>query len=180
MDTLKFAVGIAWIAFSVYWLVSALGTKTGKPRRRRAPFPGLTAVAVVVLFCAFGNGSLTVHSTALAAVGAMVFAAGITLAIWARLHLGRNWGMPMAEKEDPELITSGPYRLIRHPIYSGLLLALIGTTLVTSLFGLIVVVLLGGYFCYCASVEEGNLRIVFPAEYPAYSANTKMLVPFIF
>lgn len=178
MDTLKPAVGIAWVAFSVYWLVSALGTKTGRPRRHRIPFAGHTAVAVVVIF-AFGNGSLAVHSTAVAAVGALVFASGIAIAIWARLHLGRNWGMPMTEKEDPELVTSGPYRLIRHPIYSGLLVALIGTTLVTSPLGLIVVVLLGGYFCYCASVEERNLRAAFPAEYPAYSASTKMLVPFV-
>lgn len=178
MDTLKSAVGIAWVAFSVFWLVSALDTKAVKPRRRRAPFAGFTAVSVVVLF-AFGNGSLTIHSTAVAAVGTLVFASGIALAVWARLHLGRNWGMPMTEKEDPELVTSGPYRLIRHPIYSGLLVALIGTTLVTSPLGLMVVVLMGGYFGYCASVEERSLRAAFPAEYPAYSANTKMLVPFV-
>src|SRR6476469_5834127 len=93
MDTLKSAVGIAWIAFTVYWLISALGTKTGKPRSRRIPFAGHTAVGVMVLF-AFGSGSLAVHSTAVGALGALVFAAGIAIAIWARLHLGRNWGMP--------------------------------------------------------------------------------------
>jgi protein-S-isoprenylcysteine O-methyltransferase Ste14 len=75
-----------------------------------------------------------------------VFATGIALAIWARVHLGRNWGMPMTQKAEPELVTSGPYRFVRHPIYSGLLAWLLGTALVTNLIGLIIVAILGGYF----------------------------------
>ena len=58
-----------------------------------------------------------------------MFASGIGLAIWARIHLGRNWGMPTSQKADPELVTTGPYRFVRHPIYTGLLVALLGTAL---------------------------------------------------
>ena len=108
-----------------------------------------------------------------------MFASGIALAVWARVQLGRNWGMPMTQKAEPELITSGPYRFVRHPIYSGLLAGLLGTALASNLIGLIVVAILGVYFYYSASVEEKNLTATFPAAYPAYRARTKMLIPFV-
>jgi protein-S-isoprenylcysteine O-methyltransferase Ste14 len=85
----------------------------------------------------------------------------------------------MTEKAEPELITSGPYRIVRHPIYLGLLLGVLGTALATDLIGLIIVPVLGGYFYYSASVEERNLTATFPTAYPAYRAATKMLIPFV-
>jgi protein-S-isoprenylcysteine O-methyltransferase Ste14 len=179
MHALKTAIAIAWIVFWVYWLTSAFGVKEGKASRRRIPLNGLSALSVIILLRVFHGGSLAVHSPVLGALGAIVFAGGITLAIWARIHLGRNWGMPMTQKAEPELVTSGPYRLVRHPIYSGLIAALLGTALVTNLIGLIVVVVLGGYFYYSASVEEKNLIATFPTAYPAYRSNTKMLIPFV-
>jgi protein-S-isoprenylcysteine O-methyltransferase Ste14 len=179
MHALKTAITIAWIVFWVYWLVSALGVKEGRASRRRIPLNGLSALAVILLLRVFRGGSLAVHSPVLGALGAVVFAGGIALAIWARIHLGRNWGMPMTQKAEPELVTSGPYRFVRHPIYSGLLAALLGTALVTNLIGLIIVVVLVGYFYYSASVEEKNLIATFPTAYPSYRSSTKMLVPFI-
>jgi protein-S-isoprenylcysteine O-methyltransferase Ste14 len=179
MHTLKVAIDIAWIVFWIYWLTSALGAKEGKGSRRRIPLNGVTALSVLVLVRVLRGGSLAVHSPLLGAIGAVMFASGIALAIWARVHLGRNWGMPMSQKAEPELVTSGPYRLVRHPIYSGLLLGLLGTALANNLIGLIVVVILCAYFYYCASVEERNLTATFPAVYPAYRSGTKMLVPFI-
>lgn len=179
MHTLKVVLVVAWIFFGIYWLASARGVKQGVGGRRRIPLGGLTALSVILLLRAFDGGSLTVHSVVLGALGAIVFAAGIALAVWARLHLGRNWGMPMSQKEEPELVTSGPYRLVRHPIYSGLLAAILGTALATNLIGLIIVAILGAYFYYSASVEERNLTATFPAAYPAYRARTKMLIPFV-
>ena len=85
----------------------------------------------------------------------------------------------MTQKAEPELVTSGPYRAVRHPIYSGLLAALLGTALVINLVGLIIVPIFVGYFYYSASVEERNLTATFPTTYPAYRASTKMLIPFI-
>ncbi len=139
----------------------------------------MSALAVILLLRVFRGGSLAVHSPVLAAIGAVVFASGLALAIWARVQLGRNWGMPMTEKADPELVTSGPYRFVRHPIYSGLLVGLLGTALVTNLIGLLIVVVLGGYFYFSASVEEKNLIAAFPTAYPAYRSHTKMLIPFV-
>lgn len=62
-----------------------------------------------------------------AGLGLVLFALGLGFAIWARMHIGRNWGTPMSQKDGAELVTSGPYHLVRHPIYSGILLAGIGT-----------------------------------------------------
>ncbi len=178
MQTLKTAVAVAWIVFWVYWLVSAVGVKEGSGKRR-IPLNGVTALSVFLLAGVLRGGSLAVHSPLLAAIGAVVFVSGIALAIWARVHLGANWGMPMTQKAEPELVTSGPYRLVRHPIYSGLLLGLLGTALVNNLIGLIIVAILGGYFYYCASVEERNLTATFPTTYPKYQTSTKMLIPFV-
>jgi protein-S-isoprenylcysteine O-methyltransferase Ste14 len=179
MDTLKTAIAIAWIAFWVYWFASAVGVKEGRTDRRRIPLNGLSALAVLLLLRVFRGGSLAVHSQILEAIGAVVFVSGIALAIWARVHLGRNWGMPMTQKAEPELVTSGPYRFVRHPIYTGLLVGVLGTALVENLIGLPIVAILGVSFYYSASVEERNLIATFPTAYPAYRKGTKMLIPFV-
>ena len=179
MQTLKTAIALAWVAFWIYWLVSAASAKESRPGRRWTPVGGVTAVAVILLLCVFRTGGLAVRSPVLGAVGAVVFVSGIALAIWARVHLGRNWGMPMTERLEPELVTSGPYRYVRHPIYTGLLLGTLGTALATNLVGLVIVLALGGVFYYSARVEERNMTAAFPAAYPAYRAATKMLFPFI-
>src|SRR5580704_1526817 len=143
MHTLKIAIAIAWIIFWIYWLASAFGVKEGRASWRRIPLNGLSALAVILLLRVFRGGSLAVHSPVLGAIGAVVFASGIALAVWARVHLGRNWGMPMSQKAEPELVTSGPYRFVRHPIYTGILIGVVGTALVTNLIGLIIAGVLG-------------------------------------
>jgi protein-S-isoprenylcysteine O-methyltransferase Ste14 len=115
-----------------------------------------------------------------AAVGLVLFAAGLLFAIWARIHIGRNWGTPMTQKEEPELVTSGPYRLVRHPIYSGILVAGTGTALALDWFWLTVVALAGIYIIYAATAEERYLSEQFPDTYARYKRSTKMLVPFVF
>jgi protein-S-isoprenylcysteine O-methyltransferase Ste14 len=87
--------------------------------------------------------------------------------------------MPMTQKDQPELLTSGPYRLVRHPIYSGILLAVLGTALATNLYLLIAVGVPGFYFVYSAKVEEKLLTASFPGTYPRYRGQTKMLIPFV-
>jgi protein-S-isoprenylcysteine O-methyltransferase Ste14 len=111
--------------------------------------------------------------------GLIIFLMGLFLAVWARLYLGKNWGMPMAQKKDPELVTSGPYQYIRHPIYSGILLAMLGSALAASAFWLIIFAISGMYFVFSARVEEKLMESQFPKVYPAYKRKTKMLIPFI-
>lgn len=86
----------------------------------------------------------------------------------------------MAEKTDPQLIASGPYGLIRHPIYSGILLAALGTGLAVTFYWFIPFILFGIYFIYSAFIEEKTMAKAFPKTYPGYKAKTKMLIPFVF
>jgi protein-S-isoprenylcysteine O-methyltransferase Ste14 len=176
---LKTAVALIWIPFWIFWLAAATRANASRPGRRWRPVGGLTLIGVLVIVRVFRTGSLSVNSPVLGVIGAVVLVSGLGLAIWARVHLGRNWGMPMSQREEPELITSGPYRWVRHPIYTGLLLGVLGTALATSLVGLIVAVVLCGVFYHSATVEERNLTAEFPTAYPAYRASTKMLIPFI-
>jgi len=96
------------------------------------------------------------------------------------MHIGRNWGTPMSEKDEPELVTTGPYHLVRHPIYSGILLAGVGTAVALSWLWLPAVLLAGIYFVYSATIEERFLAVQFPNDYPSYKRSTKMLVPLVF
>jgi protein-S-isoprenylcysteine O-methyltransferase Ste14 len=179
MQALKLAISCAWIVFWIYWLASASTSKESVSGGWRTRLTGVSAVAVFLIAVILRDGSLAVHSLILGAIGAVLFAGGIALAVWARLHLGRNWGMPMSQRAEPELVTSGPYRFVRHPIYTGLLTAMLGTALVNNLIGLIVVAVLIAYFYYCGMVEERNLAATFPKAYPQYRSTTKMLIPFL-
>jgi len=179
MHALKIVIGCAWIVFWIYWLASASTSKESVAGGWRTRLTGVSAVGVFVIAGVLRGGSLAVHSLVLGTIGAVLFACGIALAVWARLNLGRNWGMPTSQRADPELVTSGPYRFVRHPIYSGLLTAMLGTALVNNLLGLIVVALLVAYFYYCGIVEERNLTATFPKAYPEYRSRTKMLIPFL-
>jgi protein-S-isoprenylcysteine O-methyltransferase Ste14 len=85
----------------------------------------------------------------------------------------------MSEKADPELVTSGPYRRVRHPIYSGLILAMVGTAIAVSWYWLIAGGLTGAYFIFSATREERYMSGVFPDAYPAYKDTSKMLIPFV-
>jgi protein-S-isoprenylcysteine O-methyltransferase Ste14 len=177
---LVFAIG--WAAFWIYWLVAAFSMKRGRvPWGRELRIRVLILVVVILLtrLGAFRNHDLQTDPWR-AGLGLVLFAVGLGFAIWARIHIGRNWGGPMTQKDDPELVTSGPYHLVRHPIYSGILVAGAGTALALGLTWLIAVVLAGVYFVYSATVEERYLTQQFPDTYPGYKRSTKMLVPFVF
>ncbi|HLJ04516.1 MAG TPA: isoprenylcysteine carboxylmethyltransferase family protein [Solirubrobacteraceae bacterium] len=176
---MRLVIYVGWAALGLYWLVAAGWAKAGS-RPGRRPFPGVFLLAAFVLVRILRVGDLTVHSTVVRVIGVAVFLSGLGVCVWARIYLGRNWGMPMTRKEEePELVTSGPYRFIRHPIYSGLLLAVLGTALTISLYALLVGVLMSGYFVYSARVEERLMTELFPADYPGYRIRTKMLIPFV-
>ncbi len=153
MHTLRIAVGIAWAAFWAGWLLSAFTAKRSVAHGWSRLGPrGIAAIAVALLVRGIGATGLQVHSVALGVIGTVLFVAGIALAAWARAILGRNWGMPTTERLQPELVTAGPYGLIRHPIYSGILLGVLGTALVTNLIGIGIAVIVGAYFVWAATV----------------------------
>ena len=85
----------------------------------------------------------------------------------------------MSRKDEPELVTTGPYHTIRHPIYTGIILAMVGTTIAVSLYWLVAVAVLGAYFGLSAVMEERYMAEQFPDAYPGYKRSTKMLIPFV-
>jgi len=182
MRAVELALGVGWAGFWLYWLVAAFSMKRGRaPWSREVRIRVVIFVAVVLLI---RLGAFRGHGVSSdpwrAALGLVLFVLGLSFAIWARLNIGRNWGTPMTQKVEPELVTSGPYRLVRHPIYSGILLAGAGTAIALGWRWLIAVGLAAAYFLYSATVEERYLTEQFPEGYPAYRRSTKMLVPFVF
>lgn len=183
MHVIDILIPVIWVVFWLGWLTAALGAK--QTHRRGSSSLPIRAVILLLVIGLIRTGALRGHSLVvqsgwLQGVGFVLFLFGLGLAVWARFFLGRNWGTPMSERVDPELVTTGPYRYVRHPIYSGLIVALIGTAVAITPYLSVGVVLIGGFFVYSATVEERNMERLFPDSYPAYKESTKMLVPFLF
>ena len=120
------------------------------------------------------------HSETSGAVGALLTALGLGFAIWARQVLGRNWSSDVAVKEKHELIRSGPYALARHPIYTGMSLAFVGTAVAIGDWRAFIAAAIAiASFIYKLRLEERLMRETFGAEYDAYAGRVKALVPFL-
>ncbi len=182
MHVVQVVFAVVWAAFWLYWLVAAFSMKRGL-----VPWSRYLGIRVVIVLIAIvllrvgvfrGNGHNTDHAWR-AGLGLFLLFLGLGFAVWARVHIGRNWGTPMTRREEPELVTSGPYHLVRHPIYSGILIGGVGTAVALGWFWLTAVGLAGIYFFYSSTVEERYLTAQFPDTYPAYKRSTKMLLPFV-
>ncbi len=118
MHVIDIVIFAGWLAFWIYWLAASIGVKAGQTRWAR--FAGLRVGIIVIVLLLLRVKAVKGHAATndpwLEGVGLAVFLLGLALAIWARVYLGRNWGMPMSQKADPELVTTGPYRSVRHPI----------------------------------------------------------------
>lgn len=181
MGALRWVFAVVWALFWIGWLAAAFTTKRGRVPWAREIRIRVVILVVVVVLVRLGvfRGHRGSADPVREVVGVVVFFAGIGLAVWARVTIGRNWGMPMTQKNSAELVTGGPYRLIRHPIYSGILLAGVGTGVALDWMWLGAVLIAGIYFVYAAGVEERYLETQFPETYPAYKRATKMLVPYV-
>jgi len=182
LKAIDIIIGAGWIVFWAYWLVMALTAKAG--RSRWTQFAGARVAVIVVALLlirlgVFHGPAAATGNPWLLGIGLAVFVLGLALAVWARVYLGRNWGMPMSQRADPELVTTGPYGRVRHPIYSGIILAMAGTAIAVSPYWLIAAAIAGAYFLVSAVVEERTMARLFPAAYPPYKHSTKMLIPYV-
>jgi len=179
-----------WVLFVAYWAVAAVGAKHNAGSRLWRGGIGLRLVLILLIAVLARSPALreflaetqraASHSDLLGWTGVVLCGLGFGLAISARWYLGRNWGMPMSRKEQPELVTSGPYAHIRHPIYTGLILAMLGSAIGVNIFWALMLVPVGGYFIYSARREEAVMLQLFPDRYAAYMARTGMLAPRLF
>jgi protein-S-isoprenylcysteine O-methyltransferase Ste14 len=174
-----------WLIFIVYWGISAFNTKRSSKKMWR--WFGfrllLIGIVIVVFHSELWNSLYSYHvdtiGPAYGGIGLVLCGIGIGYAIYARVYLGRNWGMPMSIKESPELVTDGPYAYVRHPIYSGVSLAMLGSAFASSFVWLAAFAIFGAYFFYSATREEQTMLKAFPETYPAYKQRTKMFIPFV-
>jgi len=177
---------LPWYAFLIVWIAAALRSKPAKtvePLAARIFTGAVTAAAFVLLFNASFHMGVLRHrmlpsGPAQEWTGIVLTFAGAVIAIWARLILGGNWSAMVTVKVGHELIRSGPYAYVRHPIYSGLLLAVIGTAIeIAEWRGLLAIVLASIALLLKAQREERFLTGEFGENYAQYRQGTGLLVP---
>jgi protein-S-isoprenylcysteine O-methyltransferase Ste14 len=179
-------IGDLWMLFALYWLVSALNRK--KTKRRESWFQRLAYVLplVAAFFLLFryeyGHtwlGTRFVPDTPMVHwLGVAIMASGVAIAFWARFHLGANWSGVVTLKEGHELIRTGPYRTIRHPIYTGILLAFLGNVIeVGQVRGLIGLLIIWLSFYVKARREESFLAQEFGPNFNEHAQHTGMFLP---
>jgi len=176
-----------WCAWALYWLLAALRSKATRRREprgaRRAPrLPRALGGALLAWPDRPWRAMawrLWPPSSVAQGIGVALVIAGLAFTVWARVHLGRNWSGTVTVKQDHELIRTGPYARVRHPIYTGLIAALLGITIasgtVHAALGMAIIVL---SLVRKSRVEEDFMRATFPGEYQRYSAQVPALIPF--
>jgi protein-S-isoprenylcysteine O-methyltransferase Ste14 len=178
-----------WLLWIAYWRISATDVKPEQrhesPGSRAAHLLPLLIAAVLLwirgdardgwLFQHFLTPSVTLFWT-----GTAITAAGLGFSAWARVHLGRNWSATVTVKQDHELIRTGPYAIVRHPIYTGLLCGFIGTALAIGQWrGVVAVAIVLVAFWRKLRLEERWMSETFGEDYRLYRARTKALIPFL-
>ena len=177
-----------WFIFLAYWRSLAADVKVTE--RREAALSRIVRLLLFVLAAAllalpsvpFGllNKRFLPQSSLWFWVGAVVTASGLSFSVWARLHLGNNWSQAVTIKEGHELITSGPYALVRHPIYTGLLLGFLGSAIARGEWrGLLALALIFGALWHKLSLEESWMSAQFGEAYAEYSRRVAALVPYL-
>jgi protein-S-isoprenylcysteine O-methyltransferase Ste14 len=179
---------VVWIVFVLYWQIKAADTKATQRLE-----PAASRVLRVLIFL-IAIALLSIPRIPLSWLyvqlwppgywpfwlGAALTVAGLLFAVWAREHLGRNWSRSVTIKQGHELITTGPYAVVRHPIYTGILTGFLGMAIaISQVRGFIVVVLIFVVFWLKLRMEEAWMRSQFGETYATYARQTAALVPYI-
>ncbi len=177
-----------WVCYLGYWWAKARDVKATE---RQEPGPSrilrlvlLLGAAALLLAPSVPPRLLDERFLPMSGVwfwaGAAVTAAGLLFSVWARRHLGKNWSQAVTLKEDHELIQSGPYALVRHPIYTGLLLGFAGSAMALGEWrGLLAVGMVFVSMWSKLRLEEKWMRAHFGEPYEVYSRKVAALVPFV-
>ena len=176
---------VLWVPFIAYWVLAARETPQSHARVRGASSPVRSALylaggALIFLSPSLGplDDRFVPAVVEVGAAGWVLTGLGMLFSIWARVSLRRNWSGRVVLKHGQELVATGPYALVRHPIYTGLLVALTGTALYDGRWRALL-----GLACFAigfwlkARSEENLLEREFGEEYRSYRARTPMLIP---
>jgi protein-S-isoprenylcysteine O-methyltransferase Ste14 len=185
MEIMDRAVGYLWVAFMAYWLVSAAKVKRTKQHEGGAVWiRSIVLIAILVfLFSRWGRigwlaERFVPETETVVAIGLAIEAIGIALAVWARYCLGANWSRAVTLKEGHELISAGPYKRIRHPIYTGIALGVLGTAIFIGEWrGVVAFAAIFISHFFKARKEEAWLTREFGPQFAAHRARTGMFLP---
>jgi len=180
---------LMWCAWAAYWWMTSIDVKATVRRESRVSrwlHIGPLVVATWLLLVP-RTGLPWLDERFIEGVewpyplGVALTAAGLMFAVWARRHIGRNWSATVTLKEDHELVTGGPYALVRHPIYTGLLLGVAGTALAGGEWrGIVALAIATVALMRKLRLEERWMRERFGSAYDAYARRVKALVPYLF
>lgn len=179
---------LMWVAWFVYWWLAAADTKAAVRReslRSRAAHGGPLLLAWLLLALPplpwLRDGArLLPDSAAVYWTGAALTACGLLFSVWARVHIGRNWSGIVTLKAQHELVTSGPYAWVRHPIYSGLILAFAGSAIARADWrGVLAVVIVVLALWRKLKLEESWMQQQFGDAYTEYRRRVAALLPFV-
>jgi protein-S-isoprenylcysteine O-methyltransferase Ste14 len=177
-----------WLAWGLYWLIAAADVKTtARSESAGSRAAHLVPLAIAGILLASRRLPIPFLYTHFIEptrftffLGAGIVAAGLAVAVWARVILGRNWSGIVTLKQDHELIRNGPYRWVRHPIYTGLLLGFLGTAIALGqwrgVFALLIVLVA---LWRKLRHEERWLGEIFGADYAKYRSEVAALIPFV-
>ena len=178
-----------WLVWIAYWRISAADVKPTQrhesPGSRAAHLLPLLIAAVLLWIRGDAEDGwlfqrFVTRSVPLFWIGTAITAAGLGFSAWARVHLGRNWSATVTVKRDHELIRTGPYAIVRHPIYTGVLFGFIGTALAIGQWrGVLATVIVFAAFWRKLRLEERWMSETFGEEYRQYRARTRALIPFL-
>jgi protein-S-isoprenylcysteine O-methyltransferase Ste14 len=180
------AITLLWLIWAVSWAAAALWADPAQKRvgfKAEARYRILWLAGAVLLFIPAhgyeGRLRLWMPDLAEAWMCVVLIAVGIAFAWWARLHLGRLWSGTVTAKADHHVVDTGPYGLVRHPIYTGLLLAILATMAAKgTVWGIAGTALLIIGIVVKARLEESFLRGELGGAYDDYAGRVPMLVPF--
>jgi protein-S-isoprenylcysteine O-methyltransferase Ste14 len=179
-------IGDCWTVFMVVWLIGALRAKRTEERWSAATgvayFLAMALMYTLLVRSEYLGGTLLVgHGPTPSLVASLICASGLAITVWARVVLGRNWSGSITYKQDHELVERGPYRWVRHPIYTGLLLMVAGTAVARGTAdAFAAIVLFVAVHLWKLRQEEALMTRHFPEAYPDYRARTKALIPFLY
>jgi len=185
VDIFLLTVAMAWAFFWVYWFISASMTHSPLKRRqsRRSLFLAMLVGGFLVLFLSAPTAGFLVrraipYGVVTGMSGTIMTLLGLGFAVWARVHLGKNWSSMPAIRLNHTLIRTGPYSLVRHPIYTGLLFGVAGTVIIIGEpLGLIALTLMLGICVWKIRMEEKFLQEEFGEDYARYKKEVPALIP---
>jgi protein-S-isoprenylcysteine O-methyltransferase Ste14 len=182
IDQIRLAATFLWLVLALVWILSARRTKRTVKSQSSAAQVLYTVLLIVGAYMIFApqigiqwlDRQLFPVTVPIALAGLLIVLIGVAFTIWARFMLGTNWSNNVTVKEDHTLMRTGPYRIARHPIYSGILLGMLGSALQRG-----VLFFMLSYWLK-SRAEERFMVQNFGEEYLQYRHEVKALVPFIF